>query len=130
VVGRRCGKVATDDVPDVPEQIEEIMQGDELGNMRNLCGWAVGTVVQTDSLGNGVERFEDAWVELFNGEGRAGNFGGVRFMAVSDGEYEEAYAYPDYESFRGNEPGYYVTEWHVPDQPDVGIRKPTTPGVQ
>lgn len=118
------------EIPEIPEQIEELMQSGELGNMRNLVGWAVGTVVKTDSLGNEVERYEDAWVELFNGKGRAGEFGGVRFMAVEDDEYEEAYAYPDEQSFRGNEPGYYVTEWRVPDHPDVGIKKPTTPGVR
>jgi hypothetical protein len=118
------------EIPDIPEQIEELMQSDELGNMRNLCGWAVGDVVEVNPQGKAVESYSDAWVELFNGEGRAGRFGGVRFMVVSDGEYEEAYAYPDEESAHGNEPCYYVTEWIVPDQPDVGIKKPTTPGVQ
>lgn len=117
-------------IPEIPEQIESIMQSGELGNMRNLCGWAVGTAVQVDSLGNEVERYENAWVELFNGEGRAGEFGGVRFMAVSDGEYEEAYAYPDRESAEGNEPCYVITEWDVPNHPDVGIKYPNTPGVQ
>lgn len=133
--------------PEIPEQIESIMQSGELGNMRNLCGWAVGTVVRVGDRHHFVEeRFRNAWVELFNGEGRAGEsaelragstvedcrsskFGGVRFMAVTDGEYEEAYAYPDEESAQGNEPCYYVEEWDVPDQPDVGIKYPNTPGV-
>lgn len=90
---------------EIPEQIREIMQDGEIGNMRNLCGWAVGRVSRQDTAvnpdGPDVEVLDEAWIELFNGKGRAGESaeqsagstvedrrssksGGVRFMAVDD----------------------------------------------
>lgn len=121
--------MSLENLPEIPKQIESIMESGELGNMRNLCGWAVGHAVQVDAQGEAVARYENAWVELFNGKGRAGEFGGVRFMAVEDGEYEEAYAYPDADSAEGNYPCYYITEWVVPDHADVGMKYPNAPGV-
>jgi hypothetical protein len=95
--------MSLENLPEIPEQIESIMESGELGNMRNLCGWAVGTIIEC-RIDNGtlvtIEHGE-AWVELFNGEGRAGEFGGVRFMAVWNDTYHEAYAYPDEDSARG-----------------------------
>lgn len=120
---------------EIPEQIREIMQDGEIGNMRNLCGWAVGRVARQDTTANpdgpDIEVLDEAWIELFNGKGRAGEFGGVRFMAVDDdGEYREAYAYPSRKDLFGNEPGWYVQKFYQPTNPEIGIRKPTTPGVQ
>lgn len=119
-------------VPDIPEQIREMMRDEEIENMQSLDGWAVGTVapIEEDEVRTVTERIENAWIELFNGAGRAGEFGGVRFMAIdSDGEYREAYAYPDRDSLDGNEPGWYVAEYDAPENPDVGIKYPDGPGV-
>ena len=112
------------DPPDIPEQIKELMRDEEIENMQNLDGWAVGTVIEVDEDGTRVATHEDAWIELFNGEGRAGKFGGVRFMAVTDGTYEEAYAYATRDSSVGNEPCFYVKEYDVPSNPRYGAPGP------
>lgn len=109
---------------EIPEQIENVMRQEEIENMRSLDGWAIGTVVQTDWDGEVVHRFDDAWVELFNGDGRAGRFGGVRFMTVDDGDYEEAYAYAGRTAAEGSHPCYYVETWTEPEFPEIGPRSP------
>jgi len=118
---------------EIPEQIRDVMREDEIENMENLDGWAVGRVALQEITANPEhddEVLDDAWIELFNGEGLAGEFGGVRFMAVdADGEYREAYAYPDRKSLHGNEPGWYVQKFYQPTDPDVGPRYPDGPGV-
>lgn len=115
----------------IPEQIASFMTDTEMENMRSLDGWAVGTVYRVEDTVSKmpVEIFEDAWIELFNGAGQARELGGVRFMAVNDGEYEEAYAYPSSGAACGNEPCYYVTSWTAPEDPDVGKVYPNGPGV-
>lgn len=135
----------------VPEQIQSVMRDEEIENMQNLDGWAVGKVARQETTTNpdapDREVLENAWIELFNGDGRAGEsaeqsagstvddlrspkFGGVRFMAVDDdGGYREAYAYPSRKALLGNEPGWYVSEWYEPTDPDVGQIYPDGPGV-
>jgi len=52
-------------------------------------------------------------------------------MAVDDdGEFREAYAYPSRKDLFTNEPGWYVKKFYQPTNPEIGIRKPNTPGVQ
>lgn len=135
---------------EIPEQIRDVMREDEIENMENLDGWATGRVALQEITANPEhddEVLDNAWIELFNGEGLAGEsaeqsagstvedrrsskFGGVRFMAVDDdGEYREAYAYPDRKSLHGNEPGWYVQKFYQPTDPDVGPRYPDGPGV-
>jgi hypothetical protein len=137
--------MSSETVPEIPEQIRDVMMDEEIENMRNFDGWAVGTAIQLDAFGMEVERYEDAWVELFNGNGSAGEFGGVRFMAVPDGEsderseedtgdrsepqYVEAYAYPSRVCADGNEPCYCIETWDEPEQPEIGPKYPKTPGV-
>lgn len=123
---------------EIPSRIREMMADEEVENMRNRDGWATGTVKRVDDDGEVVETFEDAWIELFNGAGRAGNFGGVRFQWADpdvdydpdepwadDGGYEEAYAYPTREHADGNTspPFYFVAEWNE-DDVDFGIPVP------
>ena len=108
-------------LPSIPEQIAEVMYDEELQNMRKLDGWSVGTVVKRRPNGTEPVTLNDAWIELFDGNGRAGQYGGVRFMAITeDGEYEEAYAYGNKTASLGNEPCWYVdnVEFGVTDIPD------------
>lgn len=122
---------------DLPPGIANIMREEEIDNMLALDGWAVGTVVHVED-GEEERRLENAWIELFNGEGRAGEFGGVRFMAIDpddDSEpesdhlptgYAEAYAYGDEETWENNpkESGWYVAEYVAPEDPNVGETAP------
>jgi hypothetical protein len=129
---------------DIPDAIRDAMRDDEIENMQSLDGWAIGTVclIEEDNVRTVTTRIEDAWIELFNGAGRAGEsdeqstgstiddhrsskFGGVRFMAVdSDGEYRESYAYPNRDALSGNEPGWYVAEYVKPTEPRIGPEEP------
>lgn len=111
-------------VPEIPDEIQEMMNSEERRNMRNLDGWAVGTVIQVNTIGNIIGRYTGAWIELFNGQGRAGEFGGVKFMWAVCGAYEEAYAYPNERSAQGHEPCYVVEEFTHPENPDVGREVP------
>lgn len=111
----------TDEIPEIPDEIASMMRDDEIENMRNLDGWAVGTVVLVGDETS--RRIEDAWIELFNGEGRAGEFGGTRFMAIDDGEYEEAYAYGSKEAMGDRDIGWYVESYDYIDG-DVGEESP------
>jgi hypothetical protein len=111
------------DTFDVPDPIEAVLTDKECANLRSRDGWAVG-VVKHINHGEVVESFRPAFIELFNGEGRAGEFGGVRFMAAVDSEepFEEAYAYATREAAE-EQPGkvyYAVTEYLDPDDPDYG----------
>lgn len=106
----------------IPETIQEYMHDEELENMRNLDGWAVGTVVQIID-GAVTKRIEDAWIELFNGEGRAGEFEGVRFLAVHEDEYEESYAYSSAAAMGEKKTAWCVEEWKEPEEPDIGLTK-------
>lgn len=100
---------------EIPVQIAELMRDDELDNMRSLDGWAVGTVVCHES-GEEVARITDAWIELFDGNGRASVFGGVRFMGLRDGEYEEAYAHADSCLFEQDDrTGWFVESYTEPE---------------
>lgn len=102
-----------DDI-DIPDELRELLQDDELTNMRNRDGWATGTAVRVEDGEVGVDTIEDAWVELFNGDGTAGEFTGVRFMAVQDGSYTEAYAYATPETFEANggDSGWYIESYN------------------
>lgn len=96
---------------EIPTSIRELMREDELENMRNRDGWATGTVALVDETGDIADRIENAWIELFDGEGAAAASDGVRFMAVrGDGEYEEAYAHEDRDTLERRRDGEAVGE--------------------
>lgn len=105
---------------DIPEQVRDVMEEQEIENMLSFTGWATGTVVELDENGDVETVFEDAWIELFNGKGLARDFGGIKFFAVKDGEYTEAYGYPD-EEYVNDPPCYFVREF---DQEDVDYGTP------
>lgn len=112
---------------ETPDEIQDVLTDEENANIESRDGWAVG-VVQRVSDGNVVDTFRPAFIELFNSDGRAGEFGGVRFMATTDGEqpFEEAYAYAT--ETAGAEQGgsdyYVVTEYLDPEEPDYGTPAP------
>lgn len=121
---------------EIPERIEEILDSHEIVNMRTLDGWATGTVVEVDEDGTEQRRLDGAWIELFNGYGSAGVFGGVRLMWVDesvdydepwddDGGYEERYAYATKAAAEaeGEPPYWYVAEYDQ-DEVDYGIPAP------
>jgi len=114
----------TTDRPVVPDEIADMMYDEELDNMRTLDGWAIGSVEHRNQLGCTDDRFEEAWIELFNGAGRALDIGGVRFMAVRGGELTEAYAYATLDASVGNLPCYCVVEYDRPPEQDVDYGKP------
>lgn len=115
------------EAPDIPDMIRAVVPDEEIENMQNLDGWAVGHI--TECVENVVIRqIEDAWIELFNGEGCAGEFGGVRFMGKNDeGRYEEAYAYGSKEAAERNNDDtcFYVRVFTHPKDPNVGEPAPT-----
>jgi hypothetical protein len=76
--------------------------------------------------GEPIREIDDAIIELFNGDGRAGQFGGVKFLAEDDGEYEESYAYATKQAFEnsGKKTGWYVEEYNSPANPDYGKPSP------
>lgn len=113
---------------EIPEQISELMTDEELENMKNRDGWTTGTIHELDENGEVVNEFTDAWIELFDGNGRAGVFDGVKYMYVDeDGEYDESYAHESQEhleerlsdelvgdvgSVGGSYPCYVVVEYN------------------
>jgi hypothetical protein len=106
---------------EIPDQIRDMMDEAEIENMESRSGWATGTAKEVNSDGRVTTTHEGAWIELFNGDGGAGEFGGVRFMAVTDGEYEEAYAYPDREfAERHSDPPYFYIASFNEDDVDYG----------
>lgn len=110
---------------DIPETVERLLSDDELQNIRERRGWATGTVVLIED-GVLARRIEDAFIELFNDEGVAGNFGGVRFLADDGDGLEEAYAYATQDAFAEADggPGWYVEEYTDPENPNVGRPAP------
>lgn len=71
---------------EIPKRIREMMDSDERACMRQRKGWATGTVVEVNEGGEEVRRLDGAWIELFNGHGLSGVFGGIRFMWADDDE--------------------------------------------
>ena len=114
------------DDTDIPESVEEMLTPEEIENIENRDGWAIGDVVLVENGNVGEQTIEDAVIELFNGEGAAGEFGGVRFMAETAGDYTEAYAYATVDAFEqsGGEDGWYVESWTDPEDPDYGDPAP------
>ena len=121
---------------EIPKRIREILEDDEIANARRREGWATGTAVRLDEQGEVAERLEGVWIELFNGLGGAGVFGGVRFMwadtAVEyddpwddDGGFEEAYAYATKEAAdAGGDVPYWYVESYNEDDVDFGVPAP------
>jgi hypothetical protein len=109
----------------IPEQIREVLHIPELDNLRNRDGWAKGEVTLIEA---GAERqtIEEAFIELFNDEGTAGEFGGVKFMAEQGGALLENYAFATREAFEesSQSQGWVVTEWTDPDDPEYGEPAP------
>lgn len=93
----------------IPATVAEIMRSEEIKNMRNLRGWVVGNVELVVN-GDRKDYIEDVWIEIFDGNGTAGEFDGCRFMGVDEsGSYRESYA------FIGDKPFDPETDtgWHV-----------------
>lgn len=97
---------------EIPDKIQEMMAEETLENMRNRNGWRKGRVVEVKA---GAERRElKAWIEIFDGEGGARKYKGVRFMAIHERGHEgypiESYAYESKDMFEktGKENGWYV----------------------
>lgn len=126
--------------PAVPEKIEVLMQDDEVENMRLFRGWALGNIEMVKE-GEVTRRIEGCWIELFNGVGRAGKFGGVKAYAAIDpeselgekipglveaGGYFETYAFATREAFEASSQlrGWYVDEWVSPPEPVYGEAAP------
>lgn len=105
--------------------VAEKLREDELQNINQRDGWAVGTVVLCVE-GNVTRRIEEAYIELFNGAGRAGQFGGVKFLAEHNNEYEESYAYATEKAFNNSseDEGWYVESFTSPSNPDYGQPAP------
>lgn len=109
----------------IPDAITELFNETEIENIRNRDGWAVGTVELV--VDGDVERtIEDAYIELFNGEGLAGEVGGVRFVAVDEGELEESYAFATRRALERSiqSEGWVVSAWTDPADPDYGLAAP------
>lgn len=123
--------------PVVPEGFEEVLRPEEIQNMRHFKGWAIGSVTYVDEGNVGADRVEDCWIELLNGEGRAGEFGGVKAFNRREMEaprtldfpvegYFEVYGFATPEAFEASSQtsGWYVDEWETPGQPDFGRAAP------
>lgn len=110
-----------DEPDDIPDQIAGLLSPGERSNVIDRNGWAIG-IVETYKNGEVKHRHEDAIIELFNGEGGARQFGGVRYMVVDDsGELEESYAYATPESVPDDKGDYAtVVEYTDPEDPEYG----------
>lgn len=110
----------------IPDEIADLMTDEELAEMRSRNGWAVGTVTEVGDDGSVLRTIEEAWVELFNGEGLSGAFGGVRFQAVDEnGDYTESYAYATEEAAEENTtPPYWFVESYDTEDVDYGQPAP------
>lgn len=110
---------------EAPEIVTQYLTEEEVENLENRNGWAVG-VIELEEDGEVIETINPAFIELYNGEGRAMNFGGVGFMADDDGEYREAKAYATYEAFENanTDAGWYVKEYIEPENPNYGKAAP------
>jgi len=112
---------------EIPEQIRDLLRDGEVENIRNRDGWAIGTATLVEDGEVGAETIDNACIELFNGDGLSGVFGGVRFMGVDDeGEYEESYAYATREAFEqtGKDNGWFIESYADPEDPDYGEPAP------
>lgn len=115
---------------EVPEEIQSMLTDEEIANIESRTGWAVG-IVQLIRDGEVDETLEPAFIELFNGDGRAGSFGGVRFMAAVDESstpksFREAYAYATTQAGQqqGGDEYHAVSEYLDPEDPDYGQPAP------
>lgn len=109
----------------IPQSVAEKLRDQEIENIQNRNGWAIGKVVLIRD-GEQTREIDDAIIELFNGDGKAGDFGGVKFLAEDDGEYEESYAYATKRALEqsGKQTGWYVAEYTNPANPDYGKPSP------
>lgn len=113
-------------MPDeIPDPLKRVLTDDEVENIRNRDGWALGTIALFDK-GERQQTHEDAYIELFNGDGGAGQFGGVKAHAVESGELTEVYAYATLECFEAGRAHnkWVVTEYTDPEDPDYGEPMP------
>lgn len=109
----------------IPDTIRTVLTDTEIENIERREGWAVGTVAMMIS-GEVRERATDAYIELFNGDGQADPYGGVRFYVVHDGELMELYGYATRNALVQSDQtaGWYVEEWTDPEDPDYGKPAP------
>lgn len=110
---------------EMPQSVADVLTDAEIENIENRRGWAIGTVV-LDQNGERTRRIDDAIIELFNGEGEADAFGGVKFLAEDGGEYEEAYAFATKTAYdqSSQSEGWYVDSWTDPTNPNYGQPAP------
>lgn len=126
--------------PEVPDAIREVHRDEEIENMRHFDGWAIGSIALMES-GIVAGYVEDCWIELFNGEGRGREFGGVKAFAELEADDPKAEAIPGIEGTEGyfetyafatkealelsrQTEGWYVDEWEIPEEPDYGEPAP------
>lgn len=110
---------------EIPDSIRAVLEDEEIENIEARKGWAFGTVALSVN-GEVEERLENALIELYNGEGSAGQFGGVGVMATSPEGDREFKAYATKTAFedRGRDEGWYVEEFTDPTNPDYGQAAP------
>jgi hypothetical protein len=111
----------------IPAKIQDLLEADELANIRDRAGWAVGVVDEIDESGDVVATYRPAFIALLNGHGGGRQFGGVRFMAVDDdGAYQEAYAYGTQAAAdtAATPPYFVVSEYLDPTTPDLSQPAP------
>jgi len=110
----------------VPDEIAGLLTPEELENLRERRGWAVGKAKLVTSQSRAT--IEPVFVELLNGEGRARPMSGVRYLGVDNiGEVDEGYAWPSTESIDPDVAGtsyYVITEYFDPDDPEFGPEGP------
>lgn len=121
---------------EIPDRIKEMLNEEEIENIENKDGWAFGNVRLKNKEGRVDNEFDDVVIELFNGEGIAGRFGGVKFMWADDSvEYNEPWEKQGYKEFyahatensldqNGSLPGWYVEEYTDPEDADYGQASP------
>jgi hypothetical protein len=110
---------------EIPDALAALLTDTELQNVKAQNGWAKGTAVEVPADNPPIE-YEDCWFELLNGNGRAGNFGGVRLFIIHDEEtVEEHLAYPSEDAYKDAQKaaGYYAKSFER-DSVDVGTPVP------
>lgn len=121
---------------EIEQRIRELLSDDEIAELEDRNGWAIGTVAMMNVDGEIEQELDNAVIELFNGDGGAGEFGGVRFTWVDpevdyeeaweDQGYQEAYAHASKEALErnGTLPSWFVKEFTDPEKPYVGQESP------
>jgi hypothetical protein len=120
---------------EIPDELIEILTDEELENLQSRTGWAIGTIQLIEDRENEdgedenrvVKReLSDCPIELLNGRGTAGRFGGMNAFAVdTDGKFMEVKAYGSIDAFdvSSKSSGWVVTEYTDPADPPISNEK-------